>query len=96
MNDLKFIWDENKDKLNQKKHGIFFEEAKTVFFDENGFEFFDPDHSADEDRFIIIGLSFHLRALVVCHCHREKDSVIRIISTRKATRKEREYYRRQK
>ena len=95
MKDLSFAWDEEKDKLNQKKHGISFEEAKTVFFDENGFEFFDPDHSADEHRFIIIGLSFRLRALVVCHCYRQQNSVIRIISARKATRKEREYYRRQ-
>lgn len=96
MNDLDFIWDDEKDKLNQRKHGISFEEARTVFFDENGFEFFDPDHSEDEDRFVILGLSFRLRVLVVCHCYREKDSVIRIISARKAAPREREYYRRRK
>ncbi|MBI3618185.1 MAG: BrnT family toxin [Candidatus Omnitrophica bacterium] len=96
MNNLSFVWDEEKDGLNQKKHGVSFEEAKSVFFDENGFEFFDPDHSGDEDRFVVLGLSFRLRVLVVCHCCREKDSIIRIISARKATPREREYYRRRK
>lgn len=96
MNDLNFVWDDEKDRLNRKKHGVSFEEAKSVFFDENGVEFFDPDHSENEDRFIILGLSFRLRILVVCHCYKEKDSIIRIISARKATRKEREFYRRRK
>jgi len=94
MNDLRFIWDENKNKANQKKHGISFDEAKTVFFDENAVEFQDPDHSKEEDRFILLGFSFKLRMLVVCYCYRENDAVIRIISARKATNKERLNYKR--
>ena len=94
MNNLHFIWDEDKNKTNQKKHGISFDEAKTVFFDENAVEFQDPDHSKEEDRFILLGFSFKLRMLVVCYCYREKDTVIRIISARKATNKERLNYER--
>ena len=89
---MKFSWDERKNKQNQKKHGVSFEEAKTVFFDENAVEYFDPDHSQEEDRFILLGLSSYLRILVVCHCFREKASTIRIISARKATKKEQEAY----
>lgn len=88
MNNLHFTWDEDKNKTNQKKHGISFDEAKTVFFDENAVEFQDPDHSKEEDRFILLGFSFKLRILVVCYCYRENDTVIRIISARKATNKE--------
>ena len=94
MNDLHFIWDEAKNKTNQKKHGISFDEAKTVFFDENAVEFEDPDHSKEEDRFVLLGFSFKLRMLVVCYCYRENDTVIRIISARKATNKERRNYER--
>ena len=94
MDDLSFIWDENKSKSNQKKHGVSFDEAKTVFFDENAVEFPDPDHSKDEDRFILLGFSFKLRTLVVCYCYRENNSFIRIISARKATNKERLSYER--
>ena len=94
MDDLHFIWDEDKNKTNQKKHGISFDEAKTVFFDESAIEFPDPDHSKDEDRFILLGFSFKLRMLVVCYCYRENDTVIRIISARKATNKERLNYER--
>ena len=94
MNNLHFIWDEDKNKTNQKKHGISFDEAKTVFFDENAVEFQDPDHSKEEDRFILLGFSFKLRMLVVCYCYRENDTVIRIISARKATNKERLNYER--
>ncbi len=94
MNKLDFVWSEDKDRQNQKKHGISFEEAKSVFFDESAIEFFDPEHSDDEDRFLMLGLSFRLRVLLVCHCFRQKDSLIRIISARKATRREQEYYRR--
>ena len=89
---MKFSWDERKNKQNQKKHGVSFEEAKTVFFDENAVEYFDPDHSQEEDRLILLGLSSYLRILVVCHCFREKASTIRIISARKATKKEQEAY----
>lgn len=88
MKDLRFDWDKNKDGHNQKKHGISFEEAFTVFYDENALEFHDPDHSEDEDRFIMLGISFKARVLVVCHCFRDKDAVIRIISARKATKNE--------
>ena len=92
MKSLEFSWDDRKNKQNKKKHGISFEEAQTVFFDENAVEFFDPDHSEKENRFIILGLSYRLRILVVCHCLRKDDSEIRIISARKATKKEKKVY----
>ena len=92
MDRLRFTWDEKKSQANQRKHGVSFEEAQTVFFDENAMAFFDPDHSDEHDRFLLLGLSFRLRVLVVCHCYRESQGVIRIISARKATRKEREQY----
>jgi uncharacterized DUF497 family protein len=88
----KFEWDEDKNKSNLKKHGISFEEAKTVFYDENATEFFDEKNSKKEDRFIMLGFSNHLRLLVVCHCFRKRNSSIRIISARKATKNESEYY----
>ena len=94
MHDIHFEWDKAKATLNKRKHGVSFEEAQTVFYDENAIEFFDPDHSDREDRFIMLGLSFKLRLLVVCHCVRETQSVIRIISARRATRDEAESYRR--
>jgi uncharacterized protein len=83
-----FEWDETKDRENRRKHGLPFNEAQTVFLDENAMRFFDPDHSADEDRFLMLGISFRLRVLVVCHCYRVSDSVIRIISARKADKGE--------
>lgn len=89
---IKFDWDKNKSSLNKKKHGISFEEALTVFYDENALEFHDTDHSENEDRFIMLGMSFKVRVLVVCHCFREKESVIRIISARKATKREAKKY----
>ena len=92
MEPLEFSWDNRKNKTNQKKHGISFEEAQTVFFDENAVEFFDPDHSEKENRFIMLGLSYRLHILIVCHCLRKDDSEIRIISARKATKKERTVY----
>lgn len=85
MDSIKFEWDENKNLLNQKKHKISFEEAQTVFYDTKALVINDPDHSLDEDRFIILGLSRNANLLVVCHCYRESDTVIRIISARKAT-----------
>lgn len=91
---IKFIWDKTKASSNERKHGVSFDEAMTVFNDENGRVIFDPDHSEDEDRFILLGLSSSLKMLVVCHCYRENDSQIRIISARKATRNETEQYRR--
>ena len=93
MSDLRFEWNEAKERANRRKHGVSFEEAQTVFLDENAIRYFDPDHSADEDRFLMLGMSFNLRALVVCHCYRVGDFVIRIISARKANKKEaRDYW----
>ena len=80
MTEIIFEWDDKKDKTNKRKHGVSFEEARTAFYDENAIQYFDPDHSDEEDRFILLGISFKLKALVVCHCFRESDSVIRIIS----------------
>lgn len=94
MKSIRFVWDEKKNKINQKKHGVRFEEAQTVFYDPRAVQFFDPDHSSDEDRFILLGLSARLNVLVVCLCYRESDSLIRIISARKADSKERDNYRR--
>ncbi len=96
MSEIKFALDESKNRLNKRKHGISFEEARTVFYDENTIQFPDPDHSQNEDRFLMLGLSHRLRVLVVCHCFREDDSIIRIISARKATRKEIERYEKEK
>jgi hypothetical protein len=94
MGDLNFEWDAAKSKENLKKHGVSFEEAQTIFLDENAVRFFDPDHSQDEDRFIMLGMSFRLRVLVVCHCFRSGDSIIRIVSARKADKQEaRDYWR---
>jgi len=92
MDLLKFEWDERKNRRNKAKHGVSFEEAQTVFFDENALRFFDPDHSEDEDRFLMLGLSYQLRVLVVCHCFRVSDEVIRLISARKATVDEEDVY----
>jgi hypothetical protein len=92
MEKLNFEWDENKNRTNQNKHKISFEEAKTVFYDENALVIDDPDHSESEDRFIILGLSNRTNLLVVCHCYRASDTVIRIISARKATSTETKQY----
>lgn len=92
MGSIKFEWDENKNRINQKKHGISFDEAKTVFYDEEALVIDDPEHSEEEDRFIILGLSSKANLLVVCHCCRDSDTIIRIISARKATRTETGYY----
>lgn len=92
MPDIEFKWDEQKSRENKRKHKVSFEEAQTVFLDENAIRFFDPDHSQDEDRFLMLGMSFTLRVLVVCHCYREDDSVIRIISARKADKREQSDY----
>ncbi|NNF98560.1 MAG: BrnT family toxin [Desulfobacteraceae bacterium] len=92
MKKLIFVWDDKKNVLNERKHGVSFEVAQTVFFDENAIEFDDPDHSIQEERFIILGLSQSLKVLVVCHCYRSQDSKIRIISARKATQNEQGVY----
>ena len=92
MNHIRFDWDKEKNSANQKKHGISFEEAQSVFVDENALMIHDPDHSGDEDRFILLGLSSALRLLVVSHTYREGDDIIRLISARKATSLERAQY----
>ena len=92
MDEIEFSWDARKAKQNLRKHKISFEEAATVFYDENANEFFDPDHSIDEDRFLMLGLSGHLRIMVVSYCLRKRGSEIRIISARKATKKEEQVY----
>jgi len=93
MMDVVFEWDERKNRDNRKKHGISFEEARTAFLDENARVMPDPEHSGEEDRFVLLGLSTTLKVLVVCHCYREADRVIRIISARKANRDEQRQYR---
>ena len=94
MADIAFAWDPEKAGINKRKHGISFIEAKSVFFDLNALLISDPEHSENEERFIILGLSYILRILVVCHCYRKQDSLIRIISARKATKHEQKQYRR--
>lgn len=89
---MRFEWDENKNEINKKKHKISFEEAQTVFYDIEALVISDPDHSDDEERFIILGESFQANLLVVCHCYRVSDTVIRIISARKATKSETKQY----
>lgn len=91
-----FTWDDNKAATNKKKHGVSFDEAQTVFDDYHALRIFDPDHSETEDRFLLLGLSTVLRILVVCHCYREDDEQIRIISARKATKTEEEIYGRRR
>ncbi|MCR9093306.1 MAG: BrnT family toxin [bacterium] len=93
MPDLRFDWDERKSAANRRKHKVSFEEAQTVFYDDLAIFMEDPDEEEeDEDRFVLIGLSASLRTLVVCHCYREGEDVIRIISARKAHREERRDY----
>lgn len=92
MDTIRFEWDENKNELNKKKHKISFEEAKTVFYDDQALLIDDPEHSEEEDRFIILGFSHRTNLLVVCHCYRASETVIRIISARKATKTEATYY----
>lgn len=94
MVDLVFEWDERKNLANRRKHGVPFEEAQTAFFDEDAELYFDPDHSEKEDRFLLLGASFSLRVLVVSHCYRRNDRVVRIISARKADKHEQgDYWR---
>ncbi|OGU77411.1 MAG: hypothetical protein A2V93_09485 [Ignavibacteria bacterium RBG_16_34_14] len=92
MSDIRFQWDQNKNFENIKKHRVSFEEAKTVFFDEKARLISDPEHSINEERFIILGISNKLRILVVVHTYKENDDVIRIISARKAIKSESKYY----
>ena len=89
---LRFEWDPKKAAANLRKHGVSFEDAQTAFADENAKLIDDPDHSEEEDRFVLLGLSSSLRLLVVCHCYRSEGNVIRIISARKAEGHERNSY----
>lgn len=89
---ITFEWSEAKDRANRKKHGVSFEEAKSVFFDEYAVQFYNEVHSSEEDRFIMLGMSNLSRVLVVCDCERASGDVLRIISARKATKKERGFY----
>jgi hypothetical protein len=92
MKKLIFEWDDIKNETNQTKHGVSFEEAQTVFFDDCAIQFDDPDHSINEERFLLLGFSQRLKVLVVCHCYRSDESIIRIISARRATHKEQKVY----
>lgn len=95
MKNVRFTWDDRKATQNARKHGVPFEEALTVFFDENATEFFDPGHSRDEDRFLMLGIRSRLRLLVVHYAVHEAGTQIRIISARKATKRESKTYRRE-
>ena len=92
MGNIEFAWDQRKARSNLLKHGVSFEEAQTVFLDENARLIDDPDHSQEEDRFVLLGYSFQARCLIVRHCYRESDSVIRLISARRATAHEEKLY----
>lgn len=92
MDRIEFAWDPRKNEVNKRKHHVSFEEARTVFYDDDALVISDPEHSQEEDRFLILGFSAQARLLVVCHCYRESESVIRIISARKATRNESRQY----
>lgn len=93
MSELAFDWDDRKARVNERKHGVSFEEAQTVFYDENARLRYDSDHSLEEERYILLGISNMLRLLVVCHVCREEQGIIRIISARKATKQEGKQYR---
>ena len=89
---IKFEWDSAKATENIKKHGVYFEEAQSAFYDEFAIQFFDDDHSSDEERFLLLGMSTRSRLLLVAHCERDAGHVIRIISARKATKRESAFY----
>ncbi len=92
MSELRFTWDPSKAQANEQKHGVSFEEATTVFVDEEALLISDLEHSIDEDRFLLLGLSSQIRLLTVCHCVREDESLLRLISARKATKREQQQY----
>ena len=92
MKKLIFEWDDTKNERNQIKHGVSFEEARSVFFDQKAVEFYDDVHDQQEERFLLLGVSAKLRILMICHCHRAGNDVIRIISARKATKNEQREY----
>ena len=92
MDEMQFEWDENKNEINKKKHGVSFEEAKTVFYDADAILIDDPDHSIEEERFLLLGLSRKTKLLIVCHCMRNEEETIRLISARRATTNEARQY----
>jgi len=92
MKKIAFEWDDKKAKVNLKKHGVSFEEAQSVFFDDQAIQFWDENNSKEEDRFLMLGLSNKFRILLVVHCFRESESTIRIISAREATKNETKEY----
>ena len=92
MNTISFEWNEKKNKVNISKHKVSFEEAQSVFYDDNAIEFYDIEHSDDEERFLLLGISYKLNLLIVCYCSRKSPTIIRIISARKATKRESLYY----
>jgi hypothetical protein len=94
MKPIRFTWDPDKETSNLSKHGVSFTEAKSVFLDENAIEFYDDEHSEWEDRFLLLGFSTKLRLLMICHCYRRNEAIIRIISARKATNEEAKHYKR--
>ena len=97
MKEIHIEWDQRKEKANAIKQGVSFERARTVFYDEDAIQFFDPDHSDEDDRFILLGLSLKPQILIVCHCLRESEAVVRIISARNAGKdEEREYWKQRK
>lgn len=87
-----FEWDSAKATANLRKHGVSFEEAQSVFYDEFAVQFFDDEHSAGEERFLLLGMSTGAQLLLICHCERESGDIIRIISARKATKREGTFY----
>jgi uncharacterized protein len=89
---MKFEWDPQKAAANARKHKVTFEAAQTVFYDDLAIQFFDTEHSAGEDRFLLLGMSSDARLLLVCHCERAQGEAIRIISARKATPSESKHY----
>lgn len=89
---IKFEWDAAKASANAQKHGVSFEEAQSIFYDEFAVQFFDEEHSSEEERFLLLGMSTEARLLLVCHCERESGNIIRIISARKATKRESAFY----
>ena len=91
---IKFDWHPAKADINIKKHGVSFEESRSVFYDEFAVQFFDQDNSDVEDRFLMLGMSNETNILIVCHCERDNGNTIRIISSRKATKNEQKHYRR--
>jgi uncharacterized DUF497 family protein len=89
---IQFEWDQPKATANLRKHGVSFEEAQSVFYDEFAIQFYDDEHSKEEERFLLLGMSDSARLLLVCHCEREAGDLIRIISARKATKRESAFY----